>query len=126
MVLCPALESNLLHKHAKWSPSDLTPCTLTLAWILCKIEIFVKIEDVKKRSPTPKKFLAPLCIGQAQQMTRNGINSIKAANKRIMSQRQSDIVKLLLIGTPVDQSLVNDDDGQKFRQFVMVSIEIGR
>ena len=67
-----------------------------------------------------------MCIGQAQQMTRNGINSIKAANKRIMSQRQSDIVKLLLIGTPVDQSLVNDDDGQKFRQFVMVSIEIGR
>ena len=65
-------------------------------------------------------------IGQAQQMTRNGINSIKAANKRIMSQRQSHIVKLLLIGTPVDHSLVNDDDGQKFRQFVMVSIEIGR
>ena len=65
-------------------------------------------------------------IGQAQQMTRNGINSIKAANKRIMSQRQSDIVELLSIGTPVDQSLVIDDDGQKFRQFVMVSIEIGR
>ena len=59
-------------------------------------------------------------------MTRNGINSIKAANKRIMSQRQSDIVELLLIGTPFDQSLVIDDDGQKFRQFVMVSIEIGR
>ena len=55
-------------------------------------------------------------------MTRNGINSIKAANKRIMSQRQSDIVELLLIGTPVDQSLVNDDDGQKFRQFVTYQI----